>query len=546
MDHAVVQRWLRQVLAPYQNADHVYADVDRALIAVSSLSPKTEVFTFNDGRTQLLLTLTGTIPIQFRSNTYNIPVAFWIPRDYPREPPFAFVVPTPDMLVRKGPNVDPNGEIGGTYIQRWRAKPEACNLLDFIQNCQHMFGLEPPVYAKPRTPASPSPSPAASPGFHHLQQQQNHPDPRQRPPPPAPAPAPAPAPTPGRGQGPGSRSGSLSDPSTPSTSTQPHPPSRPPKPVSRPGSVDYHPALGYSYTNGYTTAGPSAAHAPAPAPVPPPLGHGSSRSVSGHYAYAAQPHAHSHLQSQPQPSPPPPPPPPPPRSASGDYGPQQAAYANANGGPARAQQGDPARLSSLLDELIVDDAPPRPPNPQLVALHDELHAKLSARLAALSSSLDQTNEQLAVLSSDLDRGRPAIEDEMRRLEAVRDVCRVTGDRLDETTRAARDRIDWLRSREDLDPDGLIVATSIVGNQYVPAPDPRPRLGRSLGATELTVHLAWPWLTQTGRPGRGRQCDRRRTVPARAGTERRADRPGPVSQADTHACARAVYEARAGA
>ncbi|KAJ1026748.1 hypothetical protein NDA16_002045 [Ustilago loliicola] len=107
MDHAVVQKWLRSVLGPYTDRDRVFADVDRALIAVSSLSPKTEVFTFNDGRTQLLLNLEGTIPVEFRNTTYNIPVAYWIPRGYPREPLMAFVAPTPDMAIRKGPNVDP-------------------------------------------------------------------------------------------------------------------------------------------------------------------------------------------------------------------------------------------------------------------------------------------------------------------------------------------------------------------------------------------------------------------------------------------------------
>ncbi len=123
MDHAVVQRWLRSVLGPYNDRDRVYADVDRALIAVSSLSPKTEVFTFNDGRTQLLLTLEGTVPVEFRNTTYNIPVAYWIPRDYPREPPMAFVAPTPDMAIRKGPNVDPSGEIGATTSRGGEASP---------------------------------------------------------------------------------------------------------------------------------------------------------------------------------------------------------------------------------------------------------------------------------------------------------------------------------------------------------------------------------------------------------------------------------------
>lgn len=98
--------------------------MDKVLVAVSSLSPKTEVFTYDDGRTQLLLIMSGTIPIQFRNATYNIPVDIWVPRTYPREPPIVYVRPTSTMLVRKGRNVDVSGKVGGDYLQHWEKKWE--------------------------------------------------------------------------------------------------------------------------------------------------------------------------------------------------------------------------------------------------------------------------------------------------------------------------------------------------------------------------------------------------------------------------------------
>lgn len=55
---------------------------------------------------------------------YNIPMALWIPRAYPREPPVAYVTPTSDMLVRKGVNVDVSGRVGGVYLQQWERKWE--------------------------------------------------------------------------------------------------------------------------------------------------------------------------------------------------------------------------------------------------------------------------------------------------------------------------------------------------------------------------------------------------------------------------------------
>jgi ESCRT-I complex subunit TSG101 len=79
---------------------------------------------YDDGRTQLLLLLSGTIPINYRNATYNIPMDLWVPRLYPREPPIAYVRPTNDMLIRKSNNVDPSGRVGGTYLEVWQRKWE--------------------------------------------------------------------------------------------------------------------------------------------------------------------------------------------------------------------------------------------------------------------------------------------------------------------------------------------------------------------------------------------------------------------------------------
>jgi ESCRT-I complex subunit TSG101 len=110
--------------------------------------------------------------------------------------------------------------------------------------------------------------------------------------------------------------------------------------------------------------------------------------------------------------------------------------------------------------------PPRPPNPELLAIHDRLYTKIDLRLAEISSNLAVANQRLEVLSSDLDRGLPAIEDEMARLRAVRDVCQITGDRLSATLEAAKNHMAELDKREEPDSDTIILATSIVGNQLV--------------------------------------------------------------------------------
>lgn len=86
------------------------------------------------------------------------------------------------------------------------------------------------------------------------------------------------------------------------------------------------------------------------------------------------------------------------------------------------------------------------------------------RVQGLRDSLGGANSHLHVLASDLEQGAPAIHDEMMRLEAVRDVCKTTGKRLYQTVEAGRKRVEELSNREEPDVDGMICATSIVGNQ----------------------------------------------------------------------------------
>jgi ESCRT-I complex subunit TSG101 len=95
-----------------------------------NLSPYLSLFFFtlltayDDGRTQLLLCVHGLLPITYRQASYHIPIAIWLTRHYPREPPLAFVVPTSDMLVRPSKYVDVSGLCRIEYILNWEKKYE--------------------------------------------------------------------------------------------------------------------------------------------------------------------------------------------------------------------------------------------------------------------------------------------------------------------------------------------------------------------------------------------------------------------------------------
>lgn len=79
---------------------------------------------YDDGRTELLLCIHGLLPISYRGASYHIPIALWIPRDHPRTPPIAYVVPTNDMLVRTSPHLEHSGRCSIGYQDDWQRKPE--------------------------------------------------------------------------------------------------------------------------------------------------------------------------------------------------------------------------------------------------------------------------------------------------------------------------------------------------------------------------------------------------------------------------------------
>ncbi|KAF9583852.1 hypothetical protein BGW38_008325 [Lunasporangiospora selenospora] len=141
-----IAEWLKQ---QYQQRDRTYADVEAVLrLFHNFLVPKPETYTHDNGRSQLLLSLIGTIPIMYQSVTYNIPVAFWLPTSYPSVAPYVFVTPTALMLVKAGKHVDISGRCYHPYLAYWSNRTES-SLAELIGIMQEVFSQEPPVYAKP-------------------------------------------------------------------------------------------------------------------------------------------------------------------------------------------------------------------------------------------------------------------------------------------------------------------------------------------------------------------------------------------------------------
>ncbi|KAI0736986.1 UEV-domain-containing protein [Fomitopsis betulina] len=439
----LIHKWLRQNIQPYTHRDTLFQHIATTLARYPTIRPKTDVYTFDDGRTQLLLCLHGLLPISFRGASYNIPIAVWLSREYPQQPPIAYVVPTNDMLVRPGPEMDVSGKCQLQYLLSWDRKPEGCSLVALLEAMQDNFSHIPPVYSKPAR-AITQPTMLSRPPVG--------PDYTSRPPPPVPG---THAPTP-----------SQTSPSPiPAANNAPLPPlpAKPGNPAINPASRTASPALGMRPPPPIPPHSPmsSGVQTVSNSPVPPtytlhaparPIDVGGDPSPRPHAADSPAPTRTSSPPPVVAPAAPQPPPMPP-------YAPHVEPSDILDAQDLPDMQG----VASPVSEA---PAPPRPPNPELLRLHGQVHAKLRSELASLQQAMALDAERLRAHQADLLAGEPAIRDEMARLEAVRDVCRTVAERMRGVVDAGARNVAELKRKGDPEVDELVCSTTIVHNQLV--------------------------------------------------------------------------------
>ncbi|KAF2710223.1 UEV-domain-containing protein [Pleomassaria siparia CBS 279.74] len=163
-----VLNWLYSVLpSEYAEVNRTYHDAVETLSNYPSLSPRTEVYTYENGASALLLLLSGTLPVSFRGATYGFPVAIWVPHAYPRESPIVYVTPSQDMLVRPGQHVSGDGRVYHPYLAQWAKYWDKSTIFDFLAVLRAVFAKEPPVRSRqqqhngptPQAPQAPPPVP---------------------------------------------------------------------------------------------------------------------------------------------------------------------------------------------------------------------------------------------------------------------------------------------------------------------------------------------------------------------------------------------------
>lgn len=146
---------LDQLLVQYPEPQRrtVRADLVTLLSAYPSLRPSRESYVNDDGSTENVVALNGTIAILFRGASYNIPVSIYLTPQYPTAAPLCFVRPTSNMVVKPGhPIVDSNGQCGrAPLLARWvahsRAAAAGSLLLTLVASLAEVFGTDPPLYS---------------------------------------------------------------------------------------------------------------------------------------------------------------------------------------------------------------------------------------------------------------------------------------------------------------------------------------------------------------------------------------------------------------
>lgn len=134
----------------YSHMDMAIADVNNTLYHYKDLKVKFQKFHFNDGSAKDLINLSGTIPVTYKNNRYNIPVALWLQEQHPAVAPICYVQPTSTMQVRQGKHVDMNGRIYLHYLSEWHSRTHSIS--GCIQFMCVIFGQEPPVFSRQAAP----------------------------------------------------------------------------------------------------------------------------------------------------------------------------------------------------------------------------------------------------------------------------------------------------------------------------------------------------------------------------------------------------------
>ncbi|XP_035885020.1 tumor susceptibility gene 101 protein isoform X2 [Phyllostomus discolor] len=159
---AVSESQLKKMVSKYKYRDLTVRETINVIALYKDLKPVLDSYVFNDGSSRELMNLTGTIPVPYRGNIYNIANTDCGCWTHTRIIPLSVLFkPTSSMTIKTGKHVTRTGKIYLPYLHEWK-HPQS-DLLGLIQVMIVVFGDEPPVFSRPTMSASYPPYQATGP-----------------------------------------------------------------------------------------------------------------------------------------------------------------------------------------------------------------------------------------------------------------------------------------------------------------------------------------------------------------------------------------------
>ncbi|KAG7521538.1 tumor susceptibility protein 101 protein-like [Solea senegalensis] len=128
---------------------HVAHEVFVVMAHFRALVPTMDKYMYNDGTAKNLMSLTGTLPVVFKDQTYHMPICLWLEESYPQTAPICYVRPTRQMMIVRGKHVSSSGRVHLPYLDEW--KNDKCDLVSLLQVMAVMFGDFPPLCMRPHS-----------------------------------------------------------------------------------------------------------------------------------------------------------------------------------------------------------------------------------------------------------------------------------------------------------------------------------------------------------------------------------------------------------
>ncbi|KAJ3337859.1 hypothetical protein HDU93_000415 [Gonapodya sp. JEL0774] len=123
----VISAWVRNASGRYASRDRVAADLEAAMKAFPHMQPALETpLPQPDPHAGFeMIKLDGTIPVFWRTDSFNVPIVLYVPPTYPQAPPRIRIKPTASMQIRTGPAVPhESGEVVMPYLVQWSQQRE--------------------------------------------------------------------------------------------------------------------------------------------------------------------------------------------------------------------------------------------------------------------------------------------------------------------------------------------------------------------------------------------------------------------------------------